>query len=114
MTLNIDVEALTTSATKVCSHGDDLSAGHSASAGRVSSAGAGWRGRSAGALSDRAAQWATRSSDLVTRIDTQGQHMATSAERFREREEQSRQRLDGVYGGDGGPAQPTAGAAPAG
>lgn len=78
----VDFEDLVTSAIAVASHGENLARRHLAADNQISTAQAGWTGRSAAALADRASLWATNSTALVTRIGDHANDMHACARTF--------------------------------
>lgn len=80
--LSIDPQALRQAATTVTGSGDDLATNHDAASSRISSAGLGWTGRSAGALSVRATEWAARNKALQVRIQNHANNIRTTAAEF--------------------------------
>lgn len=86
--LYVDPEGLRTSAVKVQSHSDDLSAGHTTAHTRVSAASGGWSGQSAQSLNAWAAKLKTQSAALVTKLDDHSQQMHTAVHAFTSTEEQ--------------------------
>lgn len=80
--LRVDLEELVTSATTVTGHGEDLARRQLAADNQISTAQAGWTGRSAAALANRASAWASSSAALVTRIGDHANELHACAQTF--------------------------------
>ena len=101
--LSVNLEALSTSATKVSGLGLGLAVGHTATGSRLSSARASWAGQSAAeALSAWTAKLNTHSASTVNRIDEHSQQMPSAARRYANDEAQRAREMAEVDRAAGG------------
>lgn len=101
MALNVDLEAMVSSAGHVTVQGEDLAAGHLASDNRMASAQFGWQGLSATAMNAKLAAWGNVSAALLERISDHAQGLHSCAVGFATHEEQSRNALQALVAGTG-------------
>ena len=101
MALNVDLEAMVSSAGQVTVQGEDLAAGHLATDNRMASAEVGWQGLSAIAMNARMAAWGDASAALLERIGDHAQGLHGCAVGFAAHEEQSRTALHALVTGAG-------------
>lgn len=94
--LSVDREALSSSATQVQGHGDDLAVGHTATTRAVAAAGGGWAGESSSALAAWSARFADRSGAIVDRIGEHSQHMHSAVHRYSTNEQQRAAEMNDV------------------
>jgi uncharacterized protein YukE len=99
--LNVDLEAMVSSAGHVTVQGEDLAAGHLATDNRMASAQVGWQGLSATAMSAKLAAWGNVSAALLERISDHAQGLHRCAVGFATHEEQSRTALQALVAGNG-------------
>ena len=79
MALNVDLEAMVSSAGRVAVQGEDLAAGHLATDNRMASAQVGWQGLSATAMNAKLAAWGSASAALLERISDECYYLVVSA-----------------------------------
>ena len=101
MALNVDLEAMVSSAGRVAVQGEDLAAGHLATDNRMASAEVGWQGLSAIAMNARLAAWGDASAALLERISDHAQGLHRCAVGFATHEEQSRTALQALVAATG-------------
>ena len=94
--LAVDLEGLSTSATKVQGHGDDLAVGHANVDTRMSAANGGWTGESSVALTAWAAKLKTQSTALVERMGDHSRHMHSAVDKYGTNEDQRAHDMAGV------------------
>ena len=101
MALNVDLEAMVSSAGHVTVQGEDLAAGHLGTDSRMTSAQVGWQGLSATAMNAKLAAWGSVFAALLERISDHAQGLHRCAVGFATHEEQSRTALQALVAGAG-------------